>query len=374
MDLLKTAPDLDGRRILLMRTDRIGDLLVTTPSFRALRATYPQARFDLCASPLNIHAVDGHPQIGTVYAFSPRRVLDWLPLLYAVHRANYAAIFNFSSQSRSTNVLLRCLRSPLKIACNGVPGYATSWYTHDLPAPDEIHVVRAHLGRLTGAGFTAAGEELEFFLPDDVRAAVHSRFAPRQPRPRVAFFLGNIKKIHNRWGVERFVELVKRVHALDLAELVLLAGKADIPLLDAFADVPESVCRRFVGTTLQESAALLAACDLLVTSSSGPWHLASAMGCPTIGIVTHFNRDVWRTLGPRDICITPPTDTRDMREVPVEPVFDAVRNFLEQSRSVTPCDLSHVSAHVAAPVSQAQPHSGSPANDASRCPDAPSAG
>lgn len=43
-----TRPDFSRyKSLLLVRTDRIGDLLVTTPCIRALRETLPQARLDL---------------------------------------------------------------------------------------------------------------------------------------------------------------------------------------------------------------------------------------------------------------------------------------------------------------------------------------
>ena len=52
---------LDSRKLLLVRTDRIGDMLVTTPCIRAVRHALPQARIDMLASAHNVPAIEGNP-------------------------------------------------------------------------------------------------------------------------------------------------------------------------------------------------------------------------------------------------------------------------------------------------------------------------
>ena len=58
------------KKILLLRTDRIGDMLITTPCFRALRRAYPEARLDVLASELNRIAIEGNPDINNIYMYT----------------------------------------------------------------------------------------------------------------------------------------------------------------------------------------------------------------------------------------------------------------------------------------------------------------
>src|SRR5439155_26277039 len=60
---LRTVPGSHVRRILLVKLDRIVDMVNTTPVFDALRALFPGAELDLVGHPVSLSLLDGDDRI-----------------------------------------------------------------------------------------------------------------------------------------------------------------------------------------------------------------------------------------------------------------------------------------------------------------------
>lgn len=317
-------------RILLIRTDRIGDMMVSTPCFRALRARFPQARIDVLASRLNEIAVQGNPHIDHVYVFDRKAFWTWPGLCWQLRANRYDCCLVISSASRTTCALMLSLGIPVRIGFDTRKG-CEKLFTSILPPSDEPHVILWHLERLRALGIENASPDMNFTVPANLREAFAKRF-PRTPgRLRIALFIGNIKKVQNRWPAEKFVQLISELAADPNLELVIFSGESDTPLLthfELFANAPRISV--FVGTSFQESGAFLLQCDALVCGSTGPTHLATALGVPVLSVITRYNVRSWRPLGPDDQWVAPPDDIEDMRSIPVEPVLAMIREFVQK--------------------------------------------
>ncbi|HKD74174.1 MAG TPA: hypothetical protein VKB76_01715, partial [Ktedonobacterales bacterium] len=64
------------RRILVVRTDMLGDLVLTLPLIEALHRAYPDAEIDVAAMPSTAGIVQGHPLIARVITCDPNTWLD----------------------------------------------------------------------------------------------------------------------------------------------------------------------------------------------------------------------------------------------------------------------------------------------------------
>src|SRR5579883_760252 len=59
------------RRILVIRLDLIGDLVLTLPLVQALKKTYPSAEIDLLATPASARVVATHPDLCEIMTYDP---------------------------------------------------------------------------------------------------------------------------------------------------------------------------------------------------------------------------------------------------------------------------------------------------------------
>ena len=98
----------DYKNILIIRTDRIGDVRLTTPAIHALRKTYPKARISILVAPLTEDLVKGNPDIDEVIVDDRRNQhhgpLGYLKLTRLLKSKNYDLAINFHTKKR-TNLL-----------------------------------------------------------------------------------------------------------------------------------------------------------------------------------------------------------------------------------------------------------------------------
>jgi heptosyltransferase-2 len=116
-------------------------------------------------------------------------------------------------------------------------------------------------------------------VPAPLRAHWRTLVGPRRPTEVGVFPGGNAPS--RRWDPERFAEVVRRL-VRQGARVIVFGGPAERALTAAIAgpDAFDAGGR----TDLPLLAAGLAECDILVTNDSGPMHLASAVGTPTISL------------------------------------------------------------------------------------------
>ena len=79
------------RKLILIRTDRIGDMLVTTPCIRAIRQALPDIRLDMLASAHNSPAICGNPYLDGIHVFDRRHPLSWGKLVSRLRAERYDA-------------------------------------------------------------------------------------------------------------------------------------------------------------------------------------------------------------------------------------------------------------------------------------------
>ena len=84
--LRRTAPPLDltdpaaatkVERVLVVRLDAIGDLLLSEPALAVLRQRFPDARIDLVASPVSAEVLQGNPHVDRLITSSTSLVAVW---------------------------------------------------------------------------------------------------------------------------------------------------------------------------------------------------------------------------------------------------------------------------------------------------------
>ena len=340
MSTVRQKPDLSSfKKVLFLRTLRIGGMLISTPAIRAVRQALPDARLDIVCAPSNYSAIQGNPHINDIFIFDLRNPLSWPKLLHTLRKRRYDAALTLNSSSRSTSLLTRLIRAQESIAFGTVPRYG-NYYSWVTPPNDEAHVIMDLLVRLESLGIpTFSNHMMDFFVPEEVAAGIHQQFPVAPGRRRLAIFVGNIKKPLARWPIEKFITLtLSLLQQEENLDIVILGGKLERPLLSAFSTINHPSLTFFEGGTLQESAAFLQSCCALVAGSSGPTHLAASQGIPVLSIASWGLNNRWGPLGKHCASVTPDNIHGDMREIPVEPVLEMVRRFLAVA-GTTPSNL-----------------------------------
>lgn len=303
------------QRILVVRVDLLGDVVLSLPAVRALKRAYPEAQIDMLVLSSTADVLRAEPEIARVLTFDPgmwRRPTellkpgtwrDTLALVRTLREARYDVAISVSGDIGSILTRLSGARQRF--------GYAREAYGHFLTNPlpggryqTHQHEVRYVLALAQAAGgiVQAEDERLKLHVAPDAAMTIaeklrEARVTMGRGGPIVAIHAGARNGQAKRWPPTHIAALVDRL-AGELDALVVLTGAPnEEPLSRA---ISRRVCTPILDligrTTIPELVALLAASDLLVTGDSGPLHIACAVRTPVVAL--H---------GPTDPAISGPT-------------------------------------------------------------------
>jgi ADP-heptose:LPS heptosyltransferase len=352
-----------AKRILLLRLERIGDLIMTLGAIEAVRDRLPDARIHLVVGSWNepvarlLTTVDSYevldvPWLARQKAGAPKPAL--LRAAWRWRKQRFDVALNFEPDIRS-NLMLALSGAPQRLgyASGGGGALLTSALSY-VPAD---HTATNSL-RLVESAFPAAGSgrpgasRPTLRLPDEAR----QRAADLLGRDRVNGVLVGLHASAGRrikqWEMERFAEVGVRLSRAYGATLVLTGTVEERPLVDRIAaSLPTDVPRidLAVSMDLPVLAGVLERLNLFITCDTGPMHLAASVGTPTVALfgpsdparygplnerATVVTADLWcrpcnRVRRPPDRCAAHVPDCLD--GIDVDTVFRAASGLLSTS-------------------------------------------
>lgn len=280
-------PLADVRRLLIVKTSAIGDVIHALPVVQAIKNAAPKMTLDWVVRARSADVLRGNPAIDTLRVLPDKpKFADLLTLRREMHAANYEIALDMQGLALS-GLVTTLSGAPIRMGWDrGREGNAL-FLTHPVvpgkaPARHEIDLL---YGFAEALGVYAAHPE---FTPQPYLAvegaAKAAAWLDSLPRPRIALNVG-ASRAYKRWPAERWGEVARGL-AADGAGLVFIGDKNDAAVVAELT--PTLAGGRFVDlsgqTTLRELASVLAACDLLVSGDSGPMHLAVAVGTPAVAL------------------------------------------------------------------------------------------
>jgi heptosyltransferase-1 len=348
--------------ILIVKLSAIGDVIHTLPALCALRSAYPKAHITWLIEEAAADLVIGHRALNRVIVSrrkhwikqlrGPERRGAWAEMgafWQALRDTHYDLVIDFQSLLKSA-VLVWLARGRRKIGFDrGMQHQEHSYLflNERVPPVDmDVHALTRGLMLVEAVGVTP--EAVIYDLPiaardrrrvDDllVGCGIDGR------RPVVA--INPVALWETKlWRNDRFAALADRLISELGMDVVFTGGPADDSVIDGIRGQMRRSAGNLSGrTTLKMLAALYQRASLLVTTDTGPMHLAAAVETPVVAL---FGPTApWRT-GPygrhhRVIRTAPPCSPcfkrhcdhhqcRCMRDIRVEMVFDAVAQMLSR--------------------------------------------
>jgi heptosyltransferase-2 len=342
-------------RVVVRGANWVGDAVMTVPALRELRRVLPRARITLATRAWAQDIFDGADFIDDLLIIESsrgvrpfiRQVRDW-----RARRFDLAVLLPNSMESA---LVAFAARIPARV------GHATEsrgeFLTHALETPSwrgTRHEVFYYLNIVAGleralAGASGVeGHEPRFALEvSDARKAralalLESRGADAA-RPLVALCPGSTNSRAKRWHADRFAALADRLIEEAGASVLLIGAREESDVTkEVLAKMHHNPVALTGETTLAETTAILSVADLLVTNDTGPAHLASALGRPTLVIFGPTNPLTTRPFAPEAGIVRRPPDCapcmlrdcpidhRCMTAIEVEEVFARAVALLDQ--------------------------------------------
>jgi lipopolysaccharide heptosyltransferase II len=291
------------RRILVIRLDLIGDLVLSMTVVRALKRTYPGAEIDLLALPSSAQIVQGDPDLSNVIPYDPNvwrrpkaltQGRNWRNVFSVIRRlrsrrydiavsvfGNWAAMLAVASGAQ------RCVG----FGRESYPGFMTDSVAgrHWQPG-EQLHEVDycLKLARAAGVSITDDDRIPRLFVTkgaqDELDGLLHDH-GIEQDTPLIACHVASNNGQSKRWPIPYWATLLDRLAREWGAQVVLTGAPGDLALIERVTRRMEQTALNLAGkTSLPQLAALLQRADVLISGDSGPMHIAAAVGTPLIAI------------------------------------------------------------------------------------------
>ncbi len=276
-------------RIAVLRATALGDYVFAVPALDALRAAHPRAEITLLAKPWHATFLHQRPgPVDRVCVVPPSRgVRDEpdAPEDEAALEAFFAAMqderFDVALQmhggGRWSNPFVTRLGAELTAGARDHDAAALDrWIPYVYLQSETARCLE--IAGLAGAPPVTIAPRIAV-MDSDLESA-----GDYVERGRFAVIHPGASAVRRRWSTARFAAVGRALVSHGLT-VVVTGTEGERELVDAVsADMGEAVVPACGALTLGGLAGLLSRAELLVSNDTGPLHLATAVGCPSVGV------------------------------------------------------------------------------------------
>lgn len=287
---VKTKDKNDFKRILICRTDRIGDVLLSTPVIKNLRERYPKAYIAMMVSAYAKDIVEGNPYLDKVIVLDKEgKHKGWLGsvrLIEELKKSKFDLALILHPVNR-VHLVTFLSGIPKRVGYNRKLGFLLTDKVKHTKQLGLKHELDYNLDLLRYMGVEALDKEL--FIPIKAESEKWLGELFKQEGINDA---DKLLAIHPAascpskiWPAERFAETADRLAQNYGFKILVIAGPKDAEVAKNLINHMRSATINLAGkTSVSQLASLLKRCKLLISNDSGPVHIASAVGTPVISI------------------------------------------------------------------------------------------
>lgn len=294
------------KRVLAIRLDNLGDVLVTTPAIHAIKASLPGATITLLASPIGAQVARLNPDIDDVIVYQAPWMDPWHKLPQDSQREQQmiatirercfdgAIIFASFRQSPLPAAYLCYLADiPLRVAAS-IDGPGSLLTTRHKHPEWMMHEVERGLDLVKAIGLETDNLDLVLQVPAEARAAMGNLLSTFRARHPIVVVHPGCSMPARTYPWEMYVEVIDLL-VEQLGAIVFLTGTEDEQeLVEHILTHTQEETRRSTHSlagklSFLELCALIEAVDLTITNNTGPMHISAAVKTPVVALFALTN-------------------------------------------------------------------------------------
>lgn len=341
------------KRILIVRTDRIGDVALSTPVIKALRDAYPESYIAFMVRPYAREVVEGNPYLDEVVIYDKYGIHSGFisSLLFGLgmrkKRFDTAIILHPTNR---THMITFIAGIPNRIGLDKKLPILLTKALDDEKFLGQKHELEYTLDILKNIGIEVRDKSLYVPVKESNRASVDSKLSQKGVKCSdllVAIHPG-ASCPSKRWPLKYFASLIDRLKKSYDVRIVLISGPEETTQVAELREILESdIIDLSSQTSVGELAALLKRSKLFISNDSGPVHIATAVGTPNVVIFGRKQPGLspkrWGPTGEGDIVLHKDVGCKAclahnckngfkcLKAITVDEVFNAVQKLAKNS-------------------------------------------
>lgn len=264
------------KKILIIQTAFLGDVVLTTPLIREAKTIFPDAELDVLVIPQTRGVLQDNPHIRSLLIFDKRgaRIRSFLKTILNLRRNNYDLCL-LPHRSATSARLAFYAKIPRRIGFDG--RRPARFYTDRVFFDRRKNQINRLLDLLRFLKDEKYDPQTELFLSPILQDAADRFLAPVEQYPiKIAIAPGSVWAT-KRWPELYYQDLIHKLAAHNLG-LVLIGSQPEHDLCQRVAPSNQPNILNVAGNTnLLQAAAVIQKCDLLICNDSGSLHLANAV-------------------------------------------------------------------------------------------------
>jgi heptosyltransferase I len=271
------------KSIVIMRMSAIGDCVITVPMVQTIHQYYPDIKIDWVIDPIAYQLQKGLPGVNFIVVKKPKKLKDYRRF-YRDFKDKHWDVLIAGQYSLRANLLYPAISAKLKLGYGGWRAKDLhSWFINAKVDDKPSHLLDGTFEFLQYFGETRREMIWPLDLPslDQIDSTVEFRdeeyvvINPAASDPR------------RSWSNTRYAEITDYITTEYRLPVVLTGGPTDVERQLAHSIEQNSAhpLTNLVGkTSLKELASILKHAKVVIAPDTGPAHIASALGTPTIGL------------------------------------------------------------------------------------------
>jgi heptosyltransferase-2 len=339
---------MENKRILIIQTAFIGDVILTTPLVKNLKQIFPLSHLSFLLIPETKNCLENNPHLDEILVYDKRGkwgLFEFLRILGEIRKRDFELAV-IPHRSLRSALLAYLAGTKQRLGFNRSAGSAL--LTHKIAYLNNIHEVDRNLSLLSDFSSNVTDTSPELFpSPEDynyVRGLLDES-GIRENDKLACIAPGSVWPT-KRWLPERFAEVAQLLMEKAGVKVLFLGSDDDRKLCQNIGDLMKEKPPVLAGrTNILQSAAIISKCKVVLSNDSAPVHMASAMKRPVVAIfgstVPEFGFAPYgvdhliiqkemdcRPCGIHGKRKCPQKHFRCMREITTEEVFRAASSFL----------------------------------------------
>ncbi|MFD1139809.1 glycosyltransferase family 9 protein [Larkinella insperata] len=295
----------DCKSILCFRPDNMGDVLMTSPAFRALKESVPGRKLTLLTSSAGAAIAPYIPEIDAVIPFdvpwvqpNSRPERDELPQLVRSlkeYAFDAAVIFNVQSQNPLPSALICYVAGIPRVLgyCRENPyELMTDW----VPDPEILvatqHEVDRQLNLVSTVGSTTAEKRLSLTVSNTARLQALEWLTQQGIQTGEPWLIlhAGVSEAKRRFGAEQYVQAARQLRSESDYQILLTGSKSEWNYVETIRQgIGERAYNLAGAFPLETFIGLVAEAPVLISNNTGPVHIAAALGTPVVVLYAMTN-------------------------------------------------------------------------------------
>jgi ADP-heptose:LPS heptosyltransferase len=275
------------KNVLIIRIGKIGDIIISSFVFRALKETNPMIKIELITLKKNKDVLRCNPFLDKIY-FVNKNIISLISLI-PLRFKNYDLIIDLNDNpSTTSSILLGMLGAQQKVGFNFGKQKKFLTIKIDYPDKNKTHLIERYAQLLTFSGLKINNNIIkpELFIDTVIDNYVKEKIAPIKDKYKIIAINISAGAEIRKYPTEKWTELINSLKSKfsNLKFLILsdTLDQKDAELIINSIDKNFSIS--IEGSSFQHFASKIKNSDLLITPDTSAIHIASAFQIPVIAL------------------------------------------------------------------------------------------